>query len=105
MTKLSGEPTKEKVPNHQNGNHTVEEEDLREVEVEMEEEEATQHRDHQEAHQVEETQSPPGLTCPLIYDPSPTPTTRNRWESSPTSLTETEPRQKHSSINSTTTSY
>ena len=94
---------KEKAANHPSGNLTVEEEEvLPEEEAEMEEEEATQ---HQEAHWVEETHSPPGPTCPLTYDPSPMPTMQSQWENSPTSLTETEPRQKHSSTNSTTISY
>ena len=53
----------------------MEEEDLPEEEVEMEEEEATQHQDRQGAHRPEETQSLPGLTYPLTYDPSPAPTT------------------------------
>ena len=37
-TKPLGEPTKEKTPNRQNGNHTAEEEDLQELETEGEEE-------------------------------------------------------------------
>ncbi len=95
---------KEKAVNHQIGGHTEEHEVLPEEEEVMEEE-ATQHQDRQEAHRPEETQSPPGLTYPLTYDPSPAPTTRNQWESSSRSLTEIEPKQKHSSINLTTTSY
>src|SRR5713226_7290485 len=96
---------KEKAASHPSGDHTTEEEDLPEEEVEMEEEEAAQDQDPQEAHQPEETQPPPDLTYPLTYDLSPAPMTRDLWESSPTSSTETKPKQKRSSINSTTTSY
>src|SRR5258708_40123048 len=104
-TKPSGKLTKEKVPNHQNGGHTAEEEDLREAVVEMEVEEATRCQAHQGVHPTEETQFPPGPTCPLTYDPSPAPTMRSQWENSPTSLTEIEPRLRHSSTNQNTTSY
>ena len=78
------------------------EEDLPEEEAEVEEEEATQ--DPQEAHPPEETQSPLDPTCLPTYDPSLAPMTRDQWETSPTSLTETEPKQRHSSTSSTTTS-
>ncbi len=82
----------------------MEEEDLPEAEeAEMEEEEAIQ--DPQEVHLPEETQSPLDLTYHSIYDPSLVPMIRNQWGTSPTSLTETEPKQKHSSTNSTIISY
>ena len=96
---------KGKTPKRQNGDCTVEEEDLREVEVEMEEEGATQDQDHQEGHRVEETQSPRDPTCPRTYDPFPVPMMRNQWENSPTSSTGIEPRRKHLLTNLTTTSY
>src|SRR5260370_40220941 len=96
---------KEKVANYPNGDHAEQEEDLPEEEAEMEEEEATQDRDPQEAHRPEETRSPPGLTYPLTYDPSPAPMTRNQWENFPTSSTGTEPKRKRSSTNLTTTFY
>src|SRR5258707_14496314 len=85
---------------HQSGGHMAEAEDPQMVEAEMEEETG-----HRESHQTEETQSPQDRICHPTYGPFPTPTMRNQWENSPTSLTETEPKQKHSSTNSTTTSY
>src|SRR5258708_5607629 len=98
---------KGKAANHPNGNRTMEEEAPPEEEVE-EVEEATQ---HQEAHRVEEApraeedQSPPGPTYPPTSDLFPVLKTRNRWENSPTSSMEIEPKQKRSSTNLTTTSY
>ncbi len=74
----------------------MEEENLPEEEAEMEEEEEATHR--QEAHRPEEIHSLPGLTYPLTYDLSPVPTMRGQWENSPMSLTETEPKQRRSSI-------
>ena len=55
--------------------------------------------DHQamEAHQVEEDRFPPDLTYPPISDPFPALRTRGQWETSPTSLTGTEPKLKPSS--------
>src|SRR5258707_15465724 len=96
---------KEKAANHPNGNHMEEVEDLPEKEAEMGEEEAIQDRRPQEAPRPEEPRSPPDLTYPLTYDPSPVPMTRNQWENSPTSSMETELKQKRSSTNLITTSY
>src|SRR5258708_23431835 len=78
---------------------------MEEEEAEMEEEGATQDRDPQEAHRLEEIRSPQGLTYHLTYDPSPAPMTRNQWENFPMSLTETEPKLKHSSTSLIITSY
>ena len=80
----------------------MEKEDPLVEEAEMEEEAATQ--DPREALPPEETRSLRDPTYLLTYDPSPAPTMRNQWESSPTSLPETEPKQKHSSTSLTTTS-
>ena len=64
--------------------------------VEVEEEEATQDRDPQELHHLEETQSPLDLISPLTYDQFPVPTMQSQWESSPMSSTEIGPKQRRS---------
>ena len=79
----------------------MEEEDLPE-EAEMEEEtegEVTRPQDPVEDHPPEETPFPPDLTYQLTCDPSPAPTMRDQWENFPTSSTEIELKQRHSSTN------
>ena len=89
---------KKRIPNHPNGDHSVEEEDPQEEtmkeEEAMEEEEAA----HPEVRQAKEPQCLLGPTYPLTYNPSPMLLMQNQWENSPTSLTGTKLKLRHSSI-------